>query len=502
MGTDTVRAGIGIGNATRRLAVSSPIYRVSGRSGRDAATCSALDAADSFARMSDSNRIRRTSVFVVALVLLLPTWSGEAHEIPADVTVQAFVKPEAHVLRMLVRVPVISLRDYDFPVRDPGYLEIAAAEGLLREAAQLWVANYVEMFENGTVLDRPTVAAVRVAIPGDRAFRSYESALANARSAPLTNDIELPPQQAMLDVLLEWGIDSEASEFSIESGLAHLGIRTVTVLRFLPPDSAERAFQFTGHPGLVRLDPRWHQAALRFVALGFEHILDGIDHLLFLLCLIVPFRRFWALVPIITSFTIAHSITLIAAALGLAPNALWFPPLIETLIALSIVYMAFENIIGAKLHRRWMISFGFGLVHGFGFSFALSESLQFAGAHLLTSLVSFNVGVELGQLFVLVLAVPILALLFRKWLPELVGVIAISAFLAHTGWHWFLDRGGDLLQYDLRLPVMNAALAATLLRWVMLALIIVGVLWGLRGLYGWVGVRFGGGSAKAPPTTP
>ncbi len=451
--------------------------------------------------MSNSNRTRRASVLVVGLILLLPTWSGEAHEIPADVTVQAFVKAEADRLRMLVRVPVSSLRDYDFPVRDPGYLEIAEAEGLLREAAGLWVAEYVKMFENGIALDRPTVSAVRVAIPGDRAFRSYETALANARAAPLPNNIGLPIQQAMLDVLLEWGIDSEESEFSIESGLAHLGIRTVTVLRFLPPGGAERAFQFTGHPGLVRLDPRWHQAAFRFVALGFEHILDGIDHLLFLFCLIVPIRRFWTLVPIVTSFTIAHSITLVAAALGLAPNTLWFPPLIETLIALSIVYMAFENIIGAKLHRRWMIAFGFGLVHGFGFSFALSESLQFAGAHLLTSLVSFNLGVELGQLFVLTVAVPILVLVFRKWLPEVMGVIVLSALLAHTGWHWFLGRGGELLQYDFTVPVMTAALAAVLLRWIMLGLIVLGALWGLGGLHRWVGERFGGGSAEAeaPP---
>ena len=174
----------------------------------------------------------------------------------------------------------------------------------------------------------------------------------------------------------------------------------------------------------------------------------------------MPFRRFWALVPIATSFTIAHSITLIASALGLAPNALWFPPLIETLIALSIVFMAFENIIGAKLQRRWMIAFGFGLIHGFGFSFALSESLQFAGAHLITSLLSFNVGVELGQLVVLALTVPVLDFLFRRWLPEVLGTIVLSAFLAHTGWHWMTERGAELIQYDFRVPVMDIAFAA------------------------------------------
>ena len=423
---------------------------------------------------------RRTAALLVGLTLLLPTWSGEAHEIPADVTVQAFVKPDGGTVRMIVRVPLVSMRDYDFPVREPGYLIISDADPLIQGAAGEWIANYVQMYEGSELLARPVVAAVRIAISGDRAFRTYDEAIANVLSAPLSDNIELPPQQAMLDVLLEWSIMSEESDFSIDSRFAQLGIRTVTVLRFLPAGGAERAFQYSGNPGLVRLDPRWHQAAWRFVVLGFDHILDGIDHLLFLFCLVVPFRSFWALVPIITSFTAGHSITLIAAALGLTPQALWFPPLIETLIALSIVYMAFENILGAKLKSRWMIAFSFGLVHGFGFSFALSEVLQFGGSHLLTSLVSFNIGVEFGQLFVLALTVPLLELLFRKVLPEVGGIVVLSALLAHTGWHWMTERGGQLLQYDFRAPIMGVGFAATALRWLMLTLIIFGTAWLLR----------------------
>ena len=423
---------------------------------------------------------RRTAALLVGLTLLLPTWSGEAHEIPADVTVQAFVKPDGGTLRMIVRVPLVSMRDYDFPVREPGYLIISDTDPLIQGAAGEWIANYVQMYEGSELLARPVVAAVRIAIPGDRAFRTYDEAIANVLSAPLSDNIELPPQQAMLDVLLEWSIMSEESDFSIDSRFAQLGIRTVTVLRFLPAGGTERAFQYSGNPGLVRLDPRWHQAAWRFVVLGFDHILDGIDHLLFLFCLVVPFRSFWALVPIITSFTAGHSITLIAAALGLTPQALWFPPLIETLIALSIVYMAFENILGAKLKSRWMIAFSFGLVHGFGFSFALSEVLQFGGSHLLTSLVSFNIGVEFGQLFVLALTVPLLELLFRKVLPEVGGIVVLSALLAHTGWHWMTERGGQLLQYDFRAPIMGVGFAATALRWLMLTVIIFGTAWLLR----------------------
>ena len=270
-------------------------------------------------------------------------------------------------------------------------------------------------------------------------------------------------------------IASDASRFSIEPDAraprrAHddrAAIRSGSRRR-------ARASSTSAIPVWSRLDPRWYQAALRFVALGFAHILDGIDHLLFILCLVIPFRKMRPLVAIITSFTVAHSITLIASALGFAPDGLWFPPLIEVLIALSIVYMALENIVGARLERRWLIAFGFGLVHGFGFSFALRESMQFAGRHLATSLVSFNVGVELGQLLVLALAVPALALRFKHVVAERMGTIILSAFVAHTAWHWMLDRGAQLGQYRFRCRRWMPRLLASVLRGLMLLLIVVG----------------------------
>ena len=85
---------------------------------------------------------------------------------------------------------------------------------------------------------------------------------------------------------------------------------------------------------------------MRFVRLGFLHILDGVDHLLFLFCLVIPFRRLKPLIVIVTAFTVAHSISLSAAVAGFAPDGLWFPPLIELLIAASIFYVAIENIVG------------------------------------------------------------------------------------------------------------------------------------------------------------
>jgi hypothetical protein len=426
--------------------------------------------------------VGRAIAIATVLMLAFPS-TPFAHEIPPSVTVLAFVKPEAGRLRLVMRVPLEAVRDVDFPLIGAGYLDIARATPQLRDAAKVWIADYVQLFEDDRQLAGQVVAA-RVSVPSDRAFTAYASALASATAPPLPDTVALPWQQAMIDVLLEYPITSAAARFSIRPALAHLGIRTTTVLRFLPPNGSERAFQYLGDPGLVRLDPRWHQAAFRFVRLGFGHILDGIDHLLFVLCLVIPFRRLRPLVAIITSFTVAHSITLIASASGFAPDALWFPPLIEVLIAVSIVYMAFENIVGPKLERRWIIAFAFGLVHGFGFSFILRNSLQFAGGHLATSLIAFNVGVELGQLFVLAVAIPVLMFVFRYVVAERMGTILMSALIAHTAWHWMLDRWGALRQYSFTWPAFDAGFAIAAMRAAMLSLILVGAVWGLYAVFG------------------
>ena len=397
--------------------------------------------------------------------------AASAHEVPANVAVQAYIKPEGNTLRMLVRVPLESLRDFDWPLHGPGYLDVTRLDPMLRDAAVLWITDYLELYENGQRLRDERVVAVRVTQPSDRSFYEYETALAHVTGAPLAADVQLVWDQALFDVLIEVPIASQDSRFSLDPALAHLGVQTTSVLHFLPPGGGERVFQYVGNPGVVELDPRWWQASLSFVKLGFLHILEGIDHLLFILCLVIPFRRFGALIPVVTAFTVAHSITLIASAFGFAPEALWFPPLIETLIALSIVYMAFENIAGANMQRRWVIAFGFGLVHGFGFSFLLRESLQFAGTHLLTSLVAFNVGVELGQLLVLLVAIPVLDWLFRHAVAERLGTIMLSALVAHTAWHWMTERGSEFLEHELAMPAMDAMLAASVLRFLMLLLL-------------------------------
>lgn len=422
--------------------------------------------------------------FAILLCVVVPGATISAHEIPTDVVIQTFVKPEGRQLEFLVRVPLSAMRDVNFPESGPGYLVISEANETLRDAAQIWVAQEVTLYEGERRLDDWTIEAVRVSLPSDRSFSDYDSALRGFRSDPLPDSSDLYREQAMLDIHLRYPINDPAADFSIEPEFARLGLQTTTIVRFQHAEGVERVFQFSGDPGVVRLDPRWHQAFFRFVGTGIDHILDGTDHLLFVLCLLIPFRRIRPLIVIVTSFTVAHSITLIASAFGMVPNFLWFPPLIETVIALSIVYMAFENIVGSKWEKRWVIAFAFGLVHGFGFSFALSETLQFAGSHLLTSLLAFNLGVEIGQLAVIIVAVPVLNFLFRNVIAERMGTILLSAVLAHSGWHWMSDRASQLSAYSFQWPALNYAFFAALTRWLILLVIVGSVVWALARVFG------------------
>jgi hypothetical protein len=464
-------------------------------------------------RSAKSAQIRVMCCSVLAL-FVLAAQTPRGHEIPNEVTIYSFLKPEADRLMFLVRAPMKAMRDIEVPRKNgiyQGYIDFTRADRAMHDAATMWIADFVKLYEDGRQLPYPTVMAVRASLPADRSFESYDRALAHITGPPLPPETDLAWEEGVLDVAFTLPIQSPQSRFAIGSGLTKLGERVNVVLRFQPPGGAERAFDIHGDPGIVQLDPRWHQAALRFTRDGFFHILDGIDHLLFLLGLVIPFRRLRSLVVVVTAFTLAHSVTLIASAYNLAPDALWFPPLVETLIAISIVYMALENIVGASrsstaregtdvsteaqkagrakaegveaaraLNRRWAVAFGFGLVHGFGFSFALRDTLQFAGSHLLTSLLSFNVGVEIGQLLVLVVLVPLLNLLFRYVVEERIGTILLSALVAHTGWHWATERGERLMAFPW--PTFDTALVLSTIRLLIVMVAAAGLAWLLFGV--------------------
>lgn len=431
--------------------------------------------------LKDAGRSRRRLLAALLVVLLggasvpLP-----AHEIPEDVEVRVLLVPAGADMRVAIQVPLSAMRDFDFATRGPGYLDLGRVDSQLEAAARLWLLDNLSLYADGVSLGAPHLEGVRVALPSDKRFQDPQRAFGAILSEHLPVTTNLYWEQALLEVALTYsgagtGLNG-TSHLAVEPAFARLGLNTITRIYFSGEDGTVRSISLSGNPGRVSLNPGPLEVLGRFLLLGFEHVLDGTDHLLFLLALVIPMLLIRPLIVVVTAFTLAHSLTLGASMLGMVPSGLWFPPLVEFLIALSIFYMALENLLKPNLHRRWLVAFGFGLVHGFGFSFALGSTLERAGDQLLFSLLGFNLGIELGQILVLVIAVPLLRLAGR-WLPPRGLAIVLSVLIGHTAWHWLIERWASFRAFDLSWPVLDLAFAAGAMRWAMLMLIAAFVVW-------------------------
>ena len=147
---------------------------------------------------------------VAALLLLAAIAPIRAHDIPNDVTVQTFVKPDGPRLRLLVRVPLQAMRDMDYPkprnTTRGDLMDLGRAESTLRDASTLWISDFLDVYENDVELPKPQVVAVRASLQSDRSFTSYEDALAHVTGPPLPPDTEFVWSQGLLDVLFEYPI--------------------------------------------------------------------------------------------------------------------------------------------------------------------------------------------------------------------------------------------------------------------------------------------------------
>ncbi len=426
---------------------------------------------------------------LMALALFAAPRALESHEIPERVALRAWAMPRGDSLVLFLRVPLEAMRDLDFPERTDGALDLARVRPLLDDAARTWLAPFVILRADGEPLDAPRVTAARISLPDDRAFDDLTAVAAHFAAPPLPDSIAIPWRQALLDVALTFALPDPDARLALDLRLARLGVRTHSVLHIVRPDGELRMLSYAGDAGSIPLAPRWWENLSRFLPEGFGHILGGIDHLLFVFCLVLPLRRWRPLVAIVTAFTVAHSITLGAAALGVVPTVLWFPPLVESAIALSVLWLTVENVLlpTERLERRWGTAFAFGLIHGFGFSFALREQLQFAGGDLIVALAAFNIGVELGQLAVVAVALLVLTAL-RRQLPDARQHLLTwvgSAFVAHTAYHWAAARLADVSAHEVTLswPTFDAALLLAIVQTALVACIALAAALGLRQLY-------------------
>ena len=190
-----------------------------------------------------------------------------AHDIPNDVTVQVFVKPEGQRLQLLIRVPLKAMRDINFPSAARA-IWILAARRLMHDAAMVWLSNDITIYEGDRRLPAPSNG--HASLVGIRQIVHRLRQCTGARHRPAASGLRPTFTGTSRCSTCCSNIRSSPTSrsFPFIPGSAGSACAWSPVLRFLPPDGAVRAFEFIGDPGLVRLDPRWHQAALRFVQSG------------------------------------------------------------------------------------------------------------------------------------------------------------------------------------------------------------------------------------------
>jgi hypothetical protein len=402
--------------------------------------------------------MKRALLAALGAILLWPC-AAAAHDVPDDVKIKIFLKPEGNRMLILVRIPANALIDIVFPTRpESDWLDLKLIDGYALEGAKVWVADLLRISEDGNPLPEPDVVAVRIARANSSSFNSFQRALENVNGDRLPSDTLLAQDQAAVDALLETPIRSAYSDFSFEPRFARVGVRVTTTLNFLPAGGGIRDFEYEGDANTFHLNPSWNQAFARLIQSGFAHYFDQTDYLLFLLCIAIIFDRFRTLAFFAIAFAAVQFLTLIVLGFGLAPSGQWIP-LWGVLISAATVYAGIEAIVrGAPDDKRWGFAIIAGLLFGSGFCFALRPLIQFGGAHRLSSVLAFNVGITISYIAALLLLFAAARTLRRFSSAPRVALIIAAAIALHISWHRMLDRAHALSLSPMTFPVTNPAM--------------------------------------------
>jgi hypothetical protein len=389
--------------------------------------------------------------FAVALMMqgalgLIPASPARAHGDVHDIAAPAFFKVERSEAHLVIRLPLAVFSEFHrFPVNGREIDLANAGPAISRTLAD--VSRDIGLSENGNNLVASS-AIGRLTLPSDRSFESYDEAVELA-AQPIDTGTAIYVDQGSFDAHLTYAIASPNSRFAIRTALSReLGDHLELVIRYMPVDDEPRSLVITSRSGTVSLNPTVYDAAAAFLVLGFEYIVRDVDYLLLILVLLVPVSGRRQIVLAVGTFTLAHSVALLGSAYGSAPakasDAVFSTLFIEAAMAAAIVWVALGNIIGFDRRGRALATCLAGLVYGVQFSSGLGDELQFAGRHPLVSLLSFNLGIEIGQLAVIAIMLPALLFALRYVFVGRVGMIVLCAIVADIAGHWLLDRGAML----------------------------------------------------------
>ena len=431
------------------------------------------------------NSVRRR-----ALVLAFFVLPAAAHEIPHDVTITAHVRQVDEVLDVAVRVPLESMRDIDLPMRGPGYLIFGEALDVsLRDAAEIWIAGGLSVHADDRALDGPTITATRISLPSDRSFDSATTALAHLEGEAVTAS-DLLWNQALFDVHLSYdGVPRDAA-IGLEPAWAHLGVRTTTRVSFTLPDGSIRRVRFVGDPGLVTADPGIGAVSWTFLELGARAIFERWDALLLVLSLLLVIRRPVPLIATAAALVAGLSIAILGLSVGVDRGPLWFATFVSSVIAIAVFGVGVVNLLElwrdapevTSARRRLMFGYASAGFVGYLGAGTLLNEMSFAGNHPAAAALGFVFGTALSVAFV-ALIVGALSMGLRTAQTHRLAATVASVLIAHTAWHWAVERFTVLAATHLVLPGFT-----TLLQWATLVLVAVGVYVGVVWLLErWVG---------------
>ena len=405
--------------------------------------------------------------------------AANGSDIPSEIVVQGFLKQEATRARLLVRVPLLLLQVAALPRRGPGYLDLAHIDEKLATAAQS-TGRQIEIADDGVPLI-PLVRSARISLPTDRSFDTYEAALAMLEGPKLSTDADVFWNQGYFDVALDYPLHAPSAHLDIRSNIApELERRVKLRLAFLPHDAAPRTYEIVTGGGWIPLDPTALEAAWLSLKRGFVDSF-GFVRVVFLLCLIAPFRSFRSLLAVAAIMAGMQALTMTANGAHWIADAPWLASFADVGLALAALSLAIGNLGAPSLRRRWFIAMVVGALAGFSLGPLFAASWQFAGAHTVVAALAYNAGIVAGAVVILAAALIALRVTLALVLGESLGVIVLSAIIALIAWQWLFDGLHRLQAVN---GTVSSASVVAVVRWLLPALLVGGAAYFLPARFG------------------